>query len=462
MKNFSLLFFAALLFALLALPVAAETAITVNAQNVTLDFPKTMTFTLDATSTAEIQSATLVVRFRDVTRRLKAKITPATALKTTIEWNLDTETSGNDGGYLPPGVTFDYTWLIQDAAGNTLETPSKSFTITDNRISWQTVQDDAVAIHWYGAEQLYGQAVFDAAIAMLPKLRAELGAEPKNKVHVWLYTDRGDFRSSMPNMNEWTGGRSFGEYSSILLLVSAFEREETIRGVRHELTHQVIFDSLGSGLARTAFPHWMNEGLATYHEFDGGRLANFLNAPLQEAIQSDTLPRLKTLDGNFSPNSNEALLSYAQSYSVIKLMLEQFGQEKLREVFALFKQGTEAEQAFQKVYGINTDGLDNLYRKSIGLPERDFSKAGIPTPRAQPTFSLSSAETPAPNGQATATPPSVSIANTPPPAAPTVASQSSSGNSNAGTSTGLCGGILGGFALAIFGAYEWRKRRTHI
>jgi hypothetical protein len=459
MKKTIFLCFAALAFFVFALPAAADTAITVNRQDVSLDFPKTITFTLDVASAEEIQSITLVARFRQVTRRLKAKITPAKEVNAKIEWNLDTETSGNDGGYLPPGVSFDYTWLVQDAAGNTLETPTKTFTVTDNRISWQTVEDDTLAIHWYGADRPYGQRVFDSATAMLPRLRDELGAEPKSKVHVWLYTDREDFRSSMPNMNEWTGGRSFGEYSSIMLLTSAFQQQEAIQGVRHELTHQVIYDSLGNGLARTAFPHWMNEGLATYHEYDGKGLTDFLNDPLQEAIRNNSLPRLKTLDGNFSPNSDEALLSYGMSYSLIDMMLREFGPEKMQEAFALFKEGTHVETVFERVYGTTTDGLDNRYRKQVGLPERTESQSGGTAPQVVPTFALSSAETPAPKGAVTATPPSVSLANTPAPAVSTAVPQSGAGNTNSGATTGLCGGVLGGLALATFGAYGWRKRR---
>lgn len=461
MKKFSLLFLVALLFAAVALPAYADSAITVSSQDVSLDFPKTLTFTLDASSSAEIQNITLVAHFRDVTRRVKAKFTPGNSVQAKIEWNLDTQSSGSDGGYLPPGVDFNYTWLIEDAAGGKLETPSKTFTITDTRIKWDVVEDDSISIHWYGANHAWGQQVYDAAVAMLPQLREELGAEPKTKVNVWLYSDRDDFRTSMPDMNDWTGGRSFGEYSSILLLVSEYEQLQAIQGVRHELTHQVIYDSLGSGLARTAFPHWMNEGLATYHEFDGKGLASYLGDPLQRAIKGNSLTRLKTLDGNFSPNSNEALLSYALSYSVIEMMLQQYGQEKMRDAFALFKTGTHAEEVFQTVYGVNTDGLDNQYRKSVGLAERSPSLgAGAFTPAAQPTFALSSAETPEPKGAATPTTQSVSVANTPASGAATPASQNPSGSNSGGASTGLCGGVLGGFALAMFGAYEWRKRRN--
>lgn len=459
MKKF-LLGLAALLFVFGAASASAQTsAITAANQKLEFAFPKSMTFTLDATSAAQIEKATLVVRFPDVTRRVNAKFTPADNVNLKIEWNLDTENSSADGGYIPPGVTATYTWLLQDTAGNTFETQPATFTMEDNRLTWQTVENDDLAIHWYGAGKAFGQDIFDDGVKTLAKVRDELGAGQGGKIHIWFYTDSEDFRTSMPDMNVWTGGRSFGYYRVIILLTTPTDPQEAIEGARHELTHQVVYDSLGSGVGRQAFPHWFNEGLATYNQFDFGILPGYLSRPLQEAIRTDTLPRLKSRDGNFPPDRDEALMSYGFSYAIVDMLFKEFGKAKVQQVYRLFQQGTEADAAFTQVFGMNTDGLDNMYRKSVGLPERDYSRAGIPTPRPQPTFALSTGETSVPRGQATATPPSVSIANTPAPAAATTV-PSSSNPSNSGAPTGLCGGVLGGFALAMFGAKEWRKRRN--
>jgi hypothetical protein len=154
-------------------------------------------------------------------------------------------------------------------------------------------------------------------------------------------------------------------------------------------------------------------------------------------------------------------MSYAFSFAIVKMMFDEFGAEKVQEVYRLFQQGTPADDAFMQVFGLDTDGLDNMYRKSVGLPERDYSNMGIPTPKAQPTFSLSSAETPVPAGAATPTRQAVAAANTPAPAAATVVPQNTGADNSGGAATGLCG-IGGGIALAMFGAYEWRRRRKKL
>lgn len=438
----------------------ADQAITVNNQNVAIDFPKNMTFNLDVTSTSDIQSTTLVLKFPSVTRTLRAKITPGKQVTAKIVWDLSSDQGGIAGGYVPPGVTFDYTWTIEDSAGNKFTTDPKSFEIIDNREDWQTLESDALAIHWYNAPKSFGQAVFDAGTATLQKLREELGATNSNKVHVWLYTDQDTFRTSIPFMDSWVGGQSFGEYNVTILDTSPSNVTDAEQGTQHELTHQVIYEGLGAGISQSAFPHWLNEGLATYNQFNGQGIPDYMNNPLQDAIKNNGVPSLKSRASAFPPDPTEALLSYAMSYSIVDMLFKNFGATKVTNMFNLFKTGIGDDQVFQQAFGTDTNGLDNMWRKSVGLPQRDYSNAGIPTPKAIPTFSLSSAETPVSNSggvQATATPAQVSVANTSAPA-PTV-SRSNPNNSTSGSaSTGLCG--IGGLAFAVFGAYGWRKRKS--
>lgn len=461
MKKFFLPLFALFLFALTVMTVRAEGAITVSDQDLTYDFPKSMTFTASAASDANIEKMTLIIRFPTVTRRVQADITPAKEVDARIEWNLDTENSSSNGGYIPPGVSATYTWLIQDAAGMTYETKPETFTVEDNRIAWQTVENDDLAIHWYGAGKDYGQAIYDAGIETLKQVRQELGAGTGGKVHIWFYTDREDFRTSMPDMNVWTGGRSFGEYRVIILLNEPIDSLDAVRGARHELTHQIIFDSLGGGLARQAFPHWMNEGLAVYNESGDRSLVEYIAGPLNQAIANDDLPTLKSREANFPPDSQEALVSYGMSYAVVDMLFREFGNDKVQEMYRSFQEGVPSDETFTRVFGMDTNGLDNMYRKSVGLAERNFSGSGAATPRAIPTFALSGADTPpsSSGSKATPTPRSVAAANTPAPAVATAAPAAS--GSSAGESGGqsLCGIGLGGMALAMVGGYAWRKRR---
>ncbi len=461
MKKLILPLLAAFALGLFAVSAHAQAAISFDNQRHDFDFPNDITFQVEAKSDSDIEEATLVVRFADVTRRIHADITPGKDVTAEIVWGLESENSPAEGGYLPPGVTANYTWIVKDAAGNTAETQPRELFVEDNRIDWQTVENDDVAIHWYGADNSFGERIFEESISALDQLREELGAGTGGKVQIWFYTNNSDFETSMPDMNQWTGGRSFGQYRVIILHNSPYDVENAIRGARHELTHQVIYDSLGGGLARQAFPHWFNEGMAVYNESNDHDLAGFLAEPLHTAIATDSLPSLRSRGSAFPPDPNDALLSYGLAYSIVKLMFDEFGSAKVREVYKLFQNGVPADLAFRNVFGVDTDGLDNMFRESEGLDARAAS-GGIPTPKPIPTFALSSAETSVPSSSSnepTRTPASVAVANTPASGVATTVPSASTSNESGGASTGLCGGVLGGFVLAMVGAYEWRKRR---
>ena len=230
-----------------------------------------------------------------------------------------------------------------------------------------------------------------------------------------------------------------------------------------ELTHQIIFDSLGGGLARQAFPHWMNEGLAVYNESGDRSLVEYIAGSLNQAIANDTLPTLKSRELNFPPDSDEALVSYGLSYAVVNMLFREFGTDKVQEMYRSFQDGVPSDETFMKVFGMDTNGLDNMYRKTVGLDERKFSGSGVPTVRAIPTFALSGAETPSSSSGSnpTATPRSVAAANTPVPAGATTV-PAASNNETGAASTSMCGIGLGLITVGMVGAYGWRKRRKPI
>ena len=76
MKKFLFSLLALLLVAFAVAPAHAEGVITVSDQDLSFNFPTSMTFTASAASDAEIEKMTLVIRFPTVTRRVEADITP--------------------------------------------------------------------------------------------------------------------------------------------------------------------------------------------------------------------------------------------------------------------------------------------------------------------------------------------------------------------------------------------------
>lgn len=460
MKKIIVLFLALTIYAFTGLPVRADGPIQVTDTSYDVEIAKRITFHLNVASAAEITKAVLVVRFPGTVAagsRLFPKFTPAQKVETEAVWNLDRDLVGVPGGYLPPGAQGTYSWHIEDAAGNVLDTPAAPFRVDDARFAWQKLENDRFAVYWYEGGDAFGKRIFDRLNQTIDRIEQVIGAQLQSKIQVFVYADDLAFQSILSpghNNAEFVGATPVHEFGVMLVKSAPEDLQFAVVAAPHELVHMVIDQELGTGLGQVTLPLWMNEGLASYYEYDPPKMEERYQTRLESAIKNDTLLRLRNYANTRPHDYNEGLLLYGQGYSVIEFILQEYGQDKLAQIFDAFKRSS-ADDAFVQVLGVNQDGLENLWRKHVGAPQKDYASQATATPLARPTFALSSAETPAPKTNATPTKPSVSVANTPAAVQATAVPQSST--TSPGASTGLCGGVLGGLALAMFGAYGWRK-----
>ena len=114
-------------------PARADSAITVSSNKFTNSFPDHFTFQLAAQSTANISQIALLVQVGQcVSNRYIPDFTPGTQVQATYTWDLKQN-------YMPPGVSGQYWWVLQDSAGNKLETPKQPFRVDDPNHQWQKI-----------------------------------------------------------------------------------------------------------------------------------------------------------------------------------------------------------------------------------------------------------------------------------------------------------------------------------
>jgi hypothetical protein len=82
--------------------------------------------------------------------------------------------------------------------------------------------------------------------------------------------------------------------------------------------------------------------------------------------------------------ADRANLSYSQSYSIVKFLIEAHGQDKMSALLAAVRDGTTTDEALMEVHGFDVDGLEDAWRKAIGAGTRPASAK--PTAPAAPTF----------------------------------------------------------------------------
>lgn len=361
---------------------AAIPAATVSADEVEMDFPNTLTFHAQISNSAPIASVTLEYGADQLTcGTVIAKAFPQFQPSTnvSVEWTWDMRQSGS----LPPGETIWWRWRIVDAKGQETLTEKKAATWLDDQYNWKTITAGDLRLHYYAGDAAFAQTLLNSASGGLQLLRDDIGLSLEAPVDFYIYANTTDMKDAVLYEPSWTGGQAFPANDLVILGVSEQGLDWGKDSVVHELTHVLVghltFSCLGD------VPTWLNEGLAVYSE---GDLDPISQAQLDDAIKNDTLVSLRSLSGGFSEIRDKATLSYSQSYSAVKYLIEKYGQEKMKSLLLALRDGATIDEAMQTIHGFNVEGLEAEWRQAIGARPMAVSAqpTALPTPTIVPTI----------------------------------------------------------------------------
>lgn len=355
--------------------VAAEAGITITASNVDVNFPSQAVFTLEAESYVNIVDVRLYyqvdkMNYAEVVSEGWADFTTASKIEANWVWDM-----GNAS--LPPGAEVTYWWRIEDAAGNEFETSPAVMHFDDGRYSWQSLTgtiplDGEMTIFWYTGGDSFAQELMDACEEGLARLTQDIGAYPERPIKIYIYASTSDLQGAMIFPQEWSGGVAFTEFSTIAIGIPPSNLDWGKKALVHELTHLVVHQATFSPYGQ--LPIWLDEGLATYSE---GELDPDFRSSLEMAILEDELISVRSLCSPFSAYSEKAHLSYAQSYSLVEYLLDNYGQDRMLDLLALLKQGSTYDEALTEVYGFDIDGLDARWRATLTDPIVPAQRASL-------------------------------------------------------------------------------------
>ncbi len=343
-----------------SLPSQAQDGITCIS-SAEASFPQAIAFNLEAESSSKITKIVLEYRVdrllscASVTSVVFPDFVPDTSVEVSWSWEM-IKTGG-----LPPGTEVRYRWVIADAAGQRLETPWQTLSFDDDRYSWMSLSSGNVEIRWHEGSQSFAQELMTAALDALYRLEGDTGATLEEDVRIYIYASPYELQNAMIYPYEWTGGVAFTQYGVIALGISPYDLEWGKGAIAHEIAHLVIHQvtfNCYSGL-----PTWLDEGLAMRAE---GGLSSYYSLLLEEAILEDRLFSVRSLSGSFPAGAEEASLCYAQSYSLVDFLIDHYGRDRMLELLMVFSEGSSYDDALEEVYGFDMDGLDALWRESIG------------------------------------------------------------------------------------------------
>jgi len=343
--------------------VIAADGIVVIDMDVDMDFPNQALFTIEAESYVDIVDVRLYyqvdrMNYAEVISEGWADFTPASRVEASWVWDMRNSS-------LPPGAEVLYWWMVEDADGNRFETSPEIMHFNDERYSWQSLNSTMpgggeLSLFWYAGDTIFAQELMGACEEALTKLTQDIGTYPEKPIEIYIYASTVDLKGAMIFPQEWTGGVAFTAFSTVAIGISPSELDWGKRALVHELTHLVVHQATFSPYGQ--LPLWLDEGLAMYSE---GELDPVMRSYLEEAIAKDELISVRSLCSPFSAYSEKASLSYAQSYSLVEYLLDNYGQDSMLDLLAILKQGTTYDEALTEVYDFDIDGLDARWRATL-------------------------------------------------------------------------------------------------
>jgi hypothetical protein len=400
-----------------AAPSSQQTSIEVVRDEVWIDFPESADFHLQATSGSTIVSAELRYGVEglscgEVTAVTPLTFAPTTNLDLTWRWPII------ESQLVPPGSKIWWQWQLETADNQQTLTPKQTITYLDSWFVWQDISQDNLTVHWYRGPNNIGQEMLAAGLTAVDQLAVDTGLRLTESIDLYLYDEPFDLRISLPGAPSWVGGAAFPERNVVLAVANKDYLDYGADTVKHEIGHLVTERLTFNCIGR--LPTWLNEGLAMVAE--GGEDENALET-LAEAITNGSIITIPQLEGSFSVHTDRARLSYAQSYSLVRYLIDTYGQEQMLALLETFQQGTTADSALTAVYQLTTHTLEDEWRQAIGAsPRPQIEGAANTASTAVPTAALLTVVTAVPTAMpATATihaPPTAAHTASPPTAAP--------------------------------------------
>jgi hypothetical protein len=340
-------------------PAAAQTGTEFTGIAAEVDFPDSIEFSMSAKTDLEVERVQVFWR--------AAGSAATTMADARFQHTVDLEASYSADmtvRYLPPGLDLLYYFLVTSSNGETFQSPTETLFYIDTRFEWDSIQAGLVNVWWYQGSEEYASEVAHSANSTLLLLDDEYGITTSEPVRIVMYGNDRDFASALrPNSAEWIGGVAYSSLSLIIAHVrpGTNAQREIDRMIPHEVSHVAMHHA--SANPYNSPPPWLDEGLATYVQAVGDpRLA----PALDRAVRDGRLIPIGALRSSFPLDPDLALLSYAESLSIVTFIAETYGRQTVGDLATIYQQEVTHDEAVERVLGMTVEDLDAAWKAWLG------------------------------------------------------------------------------------------------
>ena len=267
--------------------------------------------------------------------------------------------------YVPAGSDIEWYWELTATNGAVTESNGGTYRYEDPRYEWQPITQGAVTLYYYSNEGV-ARSLLEVAAESVVQMTALLDVEVDFPINIYLWASPADATGVERVESETFDQQTITGGSRVLAnLLHVFTPTTWV--VRHELTH-VITKVAGEG-GVGSLPSWLDEGTATYGEGNWRSAGSTRGPALDAAVRGDRLLSVRGMASTPTVVENVELF-YGQSAGLVTFLIEEFGEAQFAELFRVFNRGSTVDGALEELYGFNRDGLEDVFRASVGLAPR--------------------------------------------------------------------------------------------
>ena len=232
----------------------------------------------------------------------------------------------------------------------------------DDRFTWQSLDADALRIHWYDGDQQFGVAALNAAQVGLQYIRGLFVPDLSQPVDIFIYASESDLRGTLYGAEAWVAGHADSAAGMVMVTVepSADQGIMMEQRIPHELMHVLLYRQIGMGYKN--IPAWLREGMSMLAEAYPNP---DYDSVLKDAAVRNALIPIKDLCALFSPRIDSAFLAYAESRSFTNYLRGQYGADGLLNLANTYADGVDCERGTERAFGVSLAKLERDWQGTI-------------------------------------------------------------------------------------------------
>ena len=144
------------------------------------------------------------------------------------------------------------------------------------------------------------------------------------------------------NSSDYVAGESYPFYDLTVQIVEDDLPDWVNEVIPHEIAHLYFEQAAYHPKPKSYPPNWLNEGVAVYNEFSDH---SYEDQILRKAVREDGILPLYELAGTFGDEDERVDLAYAEGYSAISYLMEQYGRDALKKLLNSYRRGVSTDEA---------------------------------------------------------------------------------------------------------------------